>query len=354
MSFSALPPTPDASLPDASYLPAHLAFEDAPGELLPSRGVCAVELTLRHAGPRRVRVAWECVGSASAPLLVVQGGISATRHVAASVQHAEIGWWDAQVGTSRAIDPKNYRVFSIDWLGADGALDVTLDPADQADAIAAVLDSLELGSVAAFVGASYGAMVGLQFAARHGERLGKLIAISGAHRSHPQTTALRVIQRRIVKLGRSEAAVREALALARALAVIGYRTAGEFDARFDGAPTFEAGCARFAVEDYFDAIGPRFVARFTPTAYLRLSESIDLHRVDPAAIRVPTELVAIEQDQIVPLSDVHTLAEGLGARCRVQRIRSCFGHDAFLKETGAIDTRLRAAMDSTLNPGDAA
>ncbi len=354
MSFSALPAAPDASLPDNSFLPARFAFEDGIGDVLPSRGVCALELTLRHAGPRRLRVAWECVGAASAPLLVVQGGISATRHVAASAQHAEAGWWDAQVGEGRAIDLKKYRVFSIDWLGADGTLDVTLDPADQADAIAAVLDRLRLGSVAAFVGASYGAMVGLQFAARHGVCLSKLIAISGAHRSHPQTTALRVIQRRIVKLGRSESAVREALALARALAVIGYRTAGEFDARFDAAPTFEAGSARFAVEDYFDAIGPRFVARFTPTAYLRLSESIDLHRVDPAAIRVPTELVAIEQDQIVPLSDVHTLAEGLGARCRVHRIASGYGHDAFLKETGAIDAVLRAALDSSISPGEVA
>lgn len=360
MSFSALPAAPDASFPDASYVATRFALDDALGEVPPTRGVCALDLPLHHAGKRRVRVSWECVGAAKlvtgedAPLLVVQGGISASRHVAVSSQHAEAGWWEAQVGEGRAIDLKNFRVFSIDWLGADGALDVTLDPSDQADAIAAVLDVLNLGRVAAFVGASYGAMVGLQFAARHGERLGKLIAISGAHRSHPQTTALRVIQRRIVKLGRSEAAVREALALARALAVIGYRTAGEFDSRFDVEPTFQEGCARFAVEDYFDAIGPRFVARFTPTAYLRLSESIDLQRVDPAAIRVPSELVAIEQDQIVPLSDVYALAEGIGARCRVHRIRSCYGHDAFLKETSAIDALLRAALDSTLNRGEAA
>ncbi len=346
MSFSALPAAPDASLPEASYLAQRFAFDDAP----PTRGVCALDLQLRHSGPRRVRVAWECVGAANAPLHIAQGGISATRHVAASAQHAEAGWWDAQVGAGRALDVTAYRVFSIDWLGADGSLDATLDPSDQADAIAGVLDALQLGPVAAFVGASYGAMVGLQFAARYGERLGRLIAISGAHRTHPQTTALRVIQRRIVELGRSEAAVREALALARSLAVIGYRSADEFDARFDVAPTFDGGRVRFAVEDYFDAIGPRFVARFTPTAYLRLSESIDLQRVDPASIRVPTDLVAIEQDQIVPLADVEALARGIGARCRIHSIASSFGHDAFLKETNAIDAILRTALGT----GDAA
>lgn len=316
------------------------SFDDAPVAAA-TRGVCRVELNLRHAGRRRVRIAWECVGAANAPVLVVQGGISATRHVASSAAHPESGWWESQ----RAVfDPDAFRVVSIDWLGADGVLDCTLDPSDQADAIAAVLDALGIARVHAFVGASYGAMVGLQFAARHAARLGRLVAISGAHRSHPQATAFRVIQRRIVRLGRNQAAVREALALARALAVIGYRSAAEFDARFDAAPTITGDTTRFAVEDYFDAIGPRFVARFTPNAYLRLSESIDLQQVNPAQVSVPTELVAVQQDQIVPPTDVYALAEGLGAGCRVHRIDSVYGHDAFLKEVDAIGLILRNAL----------
>jgi homoserine O-acetyltransferase len=307
------------------------------------RGTCHVELALRHAGPRQVRIAWECHGAPDAPVVIVQGGISATRHVAASSAHPEGGWWQAQVGAGRAIDPHACRVLSIDWLGADGTLDCTLDPSDQADALAAVLDALGIAHVRAFVGASYGAMVGLQFAARHGARLGRLVAISGAHRSHPQVTALRVIQRRIVALGRSEGGVREALAIARSLAVVGYRTGDEFGARFDAAPVVDAQSARFAVEDYFDCIGPRFVARFTPTAYLRLSESIDLQSIDPRSLRVPTELVAVAQDQIVPLADLEALARQ-APRCRLHRIDSRYGHDAFLKETAAIDAVLRAAL----------
>jgi homoserine O-acetyltransferase/O-succinyltransferase len=308
-----------------------------------SRGVANVTLPLRHAGPRPVRIAWELQGPVGAPVIAVQGGISATRHVAANAAHSEAGWWEAQAGDGRAIDTARCRVLSIDWLGADGTLDCTLDPADQADALAAVLDRLGIARLHAFVGASYGAMVGLQFAARHAARLRKLVAVSGAHRSHPQLTALRVIQRRIVALGRSEGGVREALALARSLAVIGYRSGEEFGARFDAAPCVDAQGARFAVEDYFDAIGPRFVARFTPTAYLRLSESIDLQRVEPEDIRVPVELVAVRQDQIVPLADLETLA-ARAPRCRLQVIDSCYGHDAFLKETAAIDAALRGAL----------
>jgi homoserine O-acetyltransferase len=346
MSFSAAPASQDVAPSDCPLAAASLSdlFASPP----PTRGVLDVKLALRHAGMRRVRIGWECVGRAGAPLLIVQGGISATRHACASRAHPEAGWWEQQAGAGRALDTERFRLLSIDWLGADGSLDVTLDPSDQADALAAVLDELGVERAAAFVGASYGAMVGLQFAARHPQRLERLVAISGAHRSHPQATALRVIQRRIVQLGRSEAAVREALALARSLAVIGYRSAEEFDARFDAEASVDEGGARFAVEDYFDAVGPRFVARFSPTAYLRLSESIDLQRLAPSSVRVPTDLVAVEQDQIVPLADLQALAAHLGAPCRLHRIASPYGHDAFLKETGAI----AAILDAALNGSD--
>ena len=333
--------------PHGFAAPSALASSPACGGRLEwgcaSRGVANTTLHLRHAGARHVCIAWELHGPAGAPVIAVQGGISATRHVAASLAHPEAGWWDAQIGEARAIDITRCRVLSIDWLGADGTLDCTLDPADQADALAAVLDELGIARLHAFVGASYGAMVGLQFAVRHGARLRRLVAVSGAHRSHPQVTALRVIQRRIVALGRSEGGVREALALARSLAVIGYRSGEEFGARFDAEPSVDAHGARFAVEDYFDAIGPRFVARFTPTAYLRLSESIDLQRIEPADLRVPIELVAVRQDQIVPLADLEALA-ARALRCRLQVIDSCYGHDAFLKEPAAIDAALRGAL----------
>lgn len=343
MSFSALPASP-LDICAASFDAAIEPAPPAPAAIRSTRGTLLHTLALRHAGTRQVRIAWECVGPVNAPLLVVQGGISAGRHVASNPAHPEAGWWDAQGARGAALDCERLRLLSIDWLGADGTLDCPLDPSDQADAIAAVLDAIEPGVITTFVGASYGAMVGLQFALRHRDRLRQVVAISGAHRSHPQSTALRVIQRRIVRLGRSDAAVREALALARALAVVGYRTADEFDTRFGQAPAIDGGDVHFAVEDYFDAVGARFVARFTPTAYLRLSESIDLQQLDPAQIQVPLDLVAVRQDQIVPLQDVQALAAGTAAASRLHVIESCFGHDAFLKADAAIDAILRQVL----------
>ena len=308
------------------------------------RFVLDLRLDLRHAGPRQLVVRGEWLGPAAAPVVIVAGGISANRHVAGSGS-PEPGWWEAQVGPGRAIDTERLRVLAIDWLGADGGLDAPIDSADQADALAAVLDRLGIERAAAFVGASYGAMVGLQFAARHGARLDRLVAISGAHRPHPFASAWRALQRQCVALGRSEGGVSRGLALARQWAMLSYRTPEEFAERFGAAAVIdEAGQARCAAEDYLEACGRRYAARWTSTAFLRLSESIDLHRVDPAAITVPTTVVAVDEDRLVPLADLQALVESLGGPARLRQLRSVYGHDAFLKEEAAIAAVLHEAL----------
>ena len=292
------------------------------------RGRLATTLALRHAGPRSVSIAWECTGAAGAPLLVVAGGISAGRHVLDNPADATPGWWQAQSGAL-----EDHRVLAIDWLGAAGELDLPLDSADQADAIAVVLDHLGIDRVRAFVGASYGAMVGLQFAARHPGRLGALLAISGAHRPHPYASALRALQRRIVRAGGGHAA---AVSLARQLALLSYRTPEEFAERFAEPPHLRDGRAVVAADAYLQACGARDAARLDAVALLRLGESIDLHAVDPAAVRTPTTLVAVAEDRLVPSADLHALAAALGSTCRLHHLRSRVGHDAFLVEHAAI------------------
>lgn len=308
------------------------------------RDAFSIELCLRHAGPRRVTLRYEWQGPEDAPLVVVAGGISADRHVGACARYPEPGWWPQQAGEGRALDTSRLRLLAIDWLGADGSLDAAIDSADQADAIAAVLDRIGQRRVAAFVGCSYGAMVGLQFAARHGRRLDALVAISGGAGAHPYASAWRALQRRILALGRSEAGTREALSLARQLALLSYRTPEEFAERFAAPATLVDGRARVAAEDWLQARGAHYVARTAPTAFARLSESIDLHALDPATVPVPTVLVAVEEDRLVPRADLVALAERLPRARRLHLLRSRYGHDAFLTEHAAIDAILRDAL----------
>ena len=336
------------SLAAATAAAEPLPFESGPTPAPPAiRGELACTVAMRHAGTRVVRVRHELVGEPDLPVLLVAGGISAGRHVAASANHPQPGWWQAQVDAG-GVDPTTHRVLAIDWLGADGGLDAPIDPADQADAIAAVLDALGVAVLAGFIGCSYGAMVGLQFAARYPARLARLVAISGTHRAHPYASALRALQRRAVALGALQCDECDGLALARQLAMLGYRTPREFERRF-GPARVEGGRVRVGAEDYLDHCAATYVARTTPTGFLRLSESIDLQAVEPESIRVPATVVAVAEDRLVPVEDAYALVERLAAGARRQRprlrvLRSDYGHDAFLKEPAAIAAVLREAL----------
>jgi homoserine O-acetyltransferase len=308
------------------------------------RGQVEAHLAMRHAGTRRVLLRYELQGPESGPVVFIAGGISAHRHVSASAQFPEAGWANALVAPGRALDPRHTRVLAFDYIGADGELDAPIDTADQADAIAALLDALQIGQLQAFVGYSYGAMVGLQFAQRHPLRLQRLVAVSGVHRPHPYAAAWRALQRRAVALGQLQCADEQGLALARQFAMLSYRTPEEFGERFEAAPEIVNGRVRCAAEDYLDAAGARYVARTPVTAFLRLSESIDLHRLDPATIPGPVTVVAVEGDRLVPLSDSVLLVEGLAGRGQLRVLRSPYGHDAFLKETDRIDLILAAVL----------
>ena len=84
--------------------PAHTQPIEAPS-VAATRGVLDATLALRHAGPRRVRIAWEAVGPEDAPCVIIAGGISAGRHLAPNDAFPEPGWWAAQFGPGAALDP---------------------------------------------------------------------------------------------------------------------------------------------------------------------------------------------------------------------------------------------------------
>lgn len=309
------------------------------------RATRRVRIAPRHGqGSTEVEVRYLWIGAPGAPTLIVQGGISADRDVCASAEHAAPGWWEAQVGAGRAIDLDRVRVLAIDWLSADDLGTTSVSSEDQADALAALLDALGIVRVEAFVGASYGAMVGLAFAARHGSRLGKLVALAGAHRPHPLATAQRAVQRGIVQLGLDNGCVDQALSLARQLALTTYRSGEEFAQRFTGAAESRDGRFRLPVEDWLEHQGRKFVARFDARRYLALSESIDLHAVDPRAVRVPAALIGFASDRLVPLSDLCELQQNLAAPASLDVVETPYGHDGFLKEQERVALLLHEAL----------
>ncbi len=275
------------------------------------------------------------IGCDGGAVVAVLGGISANHEVSP-------GWFERQVGPGRAVDTGTYRVLGLDWEVMSGRPTRTHD---QAARLAQVLDQLGIAALDAIIGASYGGMVALAFAEEYPGRVGRLLVLSAAHAAHPMATAHRVIQRRILDLGGRGARRQEALALARALAITTYRTAEEFSARFTVEPTSAPSGARFPVEDYLEHCGDRFACSWTAERYRALSESLDLHRVDPARIRTPTFLLAVEGDTIAPPAQMGALQRALAGPSTLTIIPSRYGHDAFLKEEAAVSRFVQEALN---------
>ncbi len=330
----------DVYVPERESCPAAISVASRPS----INDDCVVRLTPFHGdGARDVRVRYALHGAQGAPVVVVQGGISASCFAADA--GGESGWWSAIVGADCAIDTRRWRVLSIEWLDSTTLGECrAVGSEDQADAIAAVLDSLGIRRAHAFVGASYGAMVGFAFASCHPERLHRLVAIAGAHRAHPLAVAVRNLQREIVRLGAAHGDVAAGLDLARRLAMTTYRGEREFAERCSGAPEYRDGRYRFAEEDWLAAAGASFVRRFAAERFLALSESIDLHAIAPESVRVPSTLIGIASDRLVPLADLCELQRRAGAPASLHVIDSRYGHDAFLKETGQIGPLIAEAL----------
>lgn len=313
------------------------------GELTAQRSTRRLTLLPKYGnGARTVDVRYLWCGAADAPTVIVQGGISASRDVTAS--EGSPGWWQALVNAGAAVDLDRCRVLSIDWLAPADLGVEAISSEDQADALAALLDALGIHRAHAFVGASYGAMVALAFAARHPRALDRLVVLAGAHRPHPLASAQRSVQRGIVRLGLASGQADEALGLARQLAVTTYRGREEFGRRFAGAPEFREGRFRLPVEDYLEHQGRRFVERFDARRFLALSESIDLHDVTPERIPTPATLVGFASDLLVPLADLCELQRRLHGPTTLEVLESPYGHDGFLKETHQLAPLLRAAL----------
>jgi homoserine O-acetyltransferase/O-succinyltransferase len=353
---------------------AHPAPVSAP-EVVVREGMLDVpgEVSLYHGGRLTgIRIAWRLAGPANAPVVCALGGISANRRVFGTEDVApgsagpRQGWWSDIVGPGRALDAERFRVLSFDYLGGSAettgpacttAESPTVRPArqtngpafpnistyDQAELLVRLLNNLGLKSLRAIIGGSYGGMVALAFGERYPERVSQLVVIGAADRTHPMATAWRSVQRQILRFSIECVRPKEGLKLARALAMSTYRSAEEFEARFNGTPARDGERYVFPVEQYIFARGNDFADKHSAEAILCLSESIDLHRVDAARIFVPTSIVAVREDQLVPLADLRGLAARLPA-ARLHEISSIYGHDAFLKESDQLRGIFAAAL----------
>ena len=283
----------------------------------------------------QVTVRYEIVGTRGAPVVAVLGGISSSRHVCSTDDDPVPGWWEDVVGPGLAIDTLRFRVLGIDYLSSNGN-NTAVTTADQAEVLASALDRAGVGALHAIVGASYGGMVALAFGAGYPTRVKRLLVISAAHESDPMATALRLLQRRVVALGRSAGLERDGLAIARGIAMTSYVTAQHFEERIAECDRSDSQIIANRIEEYLRTRGEQFAASWTSERYNALSLSLDLHCVRPEDVTVPTTVIAVSGDRLVPVTQSRELARRLGGASQLIELDSPFGHDAFLGDSSRI------------------
>jgi hypothetical protein len=141
--------------------------------------------------------------------------------------------------------------------------------------------------VALATGGSLGGMVALEWARSTRARVDRLVVFAAPAATSAQAIAWNAAQRMAIEAdpawqggryfpGRGPAA---GLAAARALAMITYRSAREFQARFGRGQTRVPDT--YDVEHYLRRQGDKLVARFDAASYMSLMRSMDLHDVGP-------------------------------------------------------------------------
>jgi len=280
-------------------------------------------------------------GNLEGPFVLALGGISAGRAVSGAGE-GEQGWWREIARSGGGIDLNHYCVIGFDYPTGDETVD--LCPEDFAELIAYGLKELNVEKLDALIGASFGGMIGLAFARKYPALVERLCVISAAHRPHPMAQAWRIIQRRIIELADAQGAPTEGVALARELAMTTYRTPEEFAERF----SHELDAAD-SVGGYLAARGEDYACTVSAARYLTLSAAIDRHDEKPEAIKTPAFVIGVDSDRLAPLSDVEQLVRRLGGPSSLAVISSPYGHDAFLKESRALNAELQSFFRQELS-----
>ena len=283
-------------------------------------------------------------GPKDAPVVVAAGGISAGRVLFAKEDSTETapGWWEGVAGPGEALDLNQFRVLSIEFAPRLPAASVyTITTHDQARLVKLLLDQISVTRIFSFIGASYGAMIGLAFAELYPDAVERLCIISAAHRAHPMATAFRGLQRRMLQFGKDNGKPHEGISLARQLAMTTYRSDAEFAERFDGPAPGLAG-DNYVVCQYLRARGDAYAATDV-NRWIAMSDSLDRHRVDPAKIKARVYLAAVPTDRLVPYGDMKMLHENLSDSVFIE-FPSLYGHDAFLKEIKLVSDIVRTSL----------
>src|SRR5262245_972426 len=223
-----------------------------------------------------------------------------------------------------------------------------------------LMDHLGVEKLRAVIGGSIGGMQAIQWAIDNPGRVENCIAIGAA----PLTAmglALNHLQRMAIvndpnwRNGAYDAGdgPNAGLALARALAMISYKSENLFAERFsrnpnrNGEDPLRSLTGRYDIGGYLDYQGAIFTRRFDANSYLIITKAMDnfhpargyeSERAALERVKARVLMVGISSDWLFPPGEVKAVAERMreaGADAQYAELQSNHGHDGFLAEPDA-------------------
>jgi len=314
------------------------------------------------------------------------GQLNAQRDNVLVICHALTGnaslhaWWGDLLGSGRAFDTDKYFVICCNILGScyGSTSPQSINPAtgkpygvDFPDVsvkdtvrlqLLLLQNELKVKSVQAVIGGSFGGMQAVEFAVQAGSSradftddegfpyVRSVVPIACGAQHTAWQIAISEVQRQAIykdpQWNSNPTKATDGLEIARQLGMVSYRTPVGYQGKFgrhtqtDDSPAYGSK-ATWQVKSYLRYQGQKFLDRFDPVTYVKMTEQMDSHDVVRgrgnslqrvlADVEIPALVLGIDSDVLYPLREQEELATLL-PNGHLQIIRSDDGHDGFLLE----------------------
>lgn len=355
------------------------------------------EVVLEH-GDRLsdVHVAYESYGRLNkekSNAVLVCHALSGDGHAGGWHKGAEKpGWWDLVIGPGKALDTDRYYVICSNVLG--GCKGTTgpssINPRtgrpygmefpfitikDMVLVQKMLVDSLGINQLFAVVGGSFGGMQVLQWCLSYPESVRLAVPIATCACSSPQQIAFNEVGRRAItsdpEWNKGEyyhlAPPARGLSLARMIGHITYLSDESMQLKFGRRLqekreySFNFTSLDFQVESYLSYHGENFVNRFDANSYLYITKAIDYFDLTGKGSLSLAEafkeakakflVISISSDWLYPSYQSREIVGALIANdldVRHCEIKSNYGHDAFLLESGQMNYAIGSFLTRTI------
>mgnify|MGYP000035212424 CR=1 FL=1 len=334
---------------------------------------------------KNIRIAYETYGKPNkekSNAILICHALSGDAHAAGkhTRDDKKPGWWDGVIGPGKAFDTRKYFVICSNVIGgckgSTGPSSINPETGkryglsfpivtikDMVNAQKLLLEHLGIDHLYAVAGGSMGGMQALQWAVSYPDMVKIVIAIATTARASPQQIAFNEVGRMAIMTDPNwkngdyydGEPPKNGLAIARMIGHITYLSDEsmheKFGRRLQNKDMYDFNFStEFQVESYLHYKGDKFVRRFDANSYLYITKAIDYFDLTEGGKKSLQDvfkkvnsrflIVSISSDWLYPPYQSEELVTALTANdidVTYIEMKSSYGHDAFLVETGQMN-----------------